>query len=186
MRAAKTTGLWRRAKRRWRRGYVRVLRSPGAPRDVAGGMAVGLFLAMLPIIQTPVVVGVIEAARRIFKRPLSRVSALAGVFLTNPVTGAPLYGLALLVGRPFARVLLPEQWVSEPGTALSLSLGSAGPFALELFTALLIGGALLGLPIALVGYRLTHALVKAHQARRARRKAAHRVLSARLTAARPA
>jgi uncharacterized protein (DUF2062 family) len=162
--------VWRRLRKRWRQGYVRLLSSPGAPKEIAGGVALGMFLAMLPVLQMPLAVGFAEGIRRVLGRPLSRMGAVAGTWLTNPITAAPLYGAALLSGRPLARLLLPEHLVSEAGTPLALTFSSAAPFALELFVALLIGGALLGLPLALLGYRLVHALVVAYQARRARRR----------------
>ncbi len=166
----RTAGLWKRGRKRLRQGYVKLLRSPGAPCEVARGMALGLFVAMLPVIQTPVALGAAETMRRVFKVPVSRVAAILGCYFTNPLTGTFLYGGAILIGRPVARWLLPESMISAEGTKLALSLSSAGPFAMELAVSLLIGGVLLGLPIAYVGYRLTHAMVARYQARRAVRQ----------------
>ncbi len=164
------TPLWRRTKKRLKHGYVRLLRSPGAPKEIARGMALGLFLAMLPIIQTPVALGLVEILRRAFRTPVSRVAAVIGCCFTNPLTGGLLYGGGLLLGRPFARAILPDGLLSSEGTRLELSLSSAGPFAVELFVSMLIGGMLLGVPVALLGYRITHAVVARYQARRALRQ----------------
>lgn len=164
------TSLVRRTKKRLKHGYVRLLRSPGAPKEIARGMALGLFLAMLPIIQTPVALGLVEVMRRAFRFPVSRVAAVIGCCFTNPLTGGLLYGGGLLLGRPFARAILPDGLLSSEGTRLELSLSSAGPFAVELFVSMLIGGMLLGVPVALLGYRLTHAAVTRYQARRSLRQ----------------
>lgn len=157
--------------KRARHGYVRLVRSPGAPSEIAGGMAVGLFISMLPVIQTPVAVGVAETLRRVFRVPVSRVAAVAGVFLTNPLTGPVFYGAAFLVGRPFAQLLFPHAPpLGSAGAHLSLhGITGAGPFAAEVLTALAVGGALLGIPIAVAGYFITRALVRRYQARIAKR-----------------
>jgi len=161
---------------------VRLLRSPGAPGEVAGGMALGLFIALLPImgLQMPVAIVVAEGLRRLARLQLSRVAAAAGVWLTNPVTAAPIYGLCYVIGRPFARFLLPasqERVLAEAG-ALDLSTFSfSGPGALEVVLGLVIGGVLLGVPIAWAGYRVTYGMVMRYHTRREERRArrAHRV-----------
>lgn len=161
---------WRKLQKRARQGYVRLVRSPGAPSEIAGGMAVGLFIAMLPVLQTPLAVGVAEGMRRFFRVPISRLAAVAGVFLTNPLTGPLIYGGAFFLGRPFARHLLPDGALSAAGTKLSLSdLSSAGGFAAEVMASLAIGGVLLGIPTAIAGYFATRALVHRYQTRRVRR-----------------
>jgi uncharacterized protein (DUF2062 family) len=172
--------VWRSLKKRYRQGYVRLLRSPGAPGEVAGGMALGLFIAMMPIMgaQMPVAVVVAELIRRVSGLRLSRVAAAAGVWVTNPITAVPVYGLAILIGRPFARLFLPNPELSHPSTELPIAVTDTGeavvpassPFAWELGLSLVIGGVVLGVPLALVGYRLTHALVVRYQHRRAARR----------------
>lgn len=162
-------GLWRRIRKRGRQGYVRLMRSPGAPREVASGIALGLFLAMLPVLQTPLAIGVAELLRRVFRVRISRVAALMGTWLTNPLTGAVLYGGAFFLGRPLARWLLPQEMLAAPDRALSLSFASAGPFAVEVLLSLLLGGILIGLPVAVGGYHLTLSLIARYQRRRVRR-----------------
>lgn len=160
----------RRLRKRSRQAYLRVLRSPGAPREIAGGLAIGLFVALLPVIQMPIAVGAAALARRLFGIRLSMVAAAAGVWFTNPLTGAPIFGLAFLVGRPIVRLVLPDSWLSSAGTKLSLAdLTSAGPFAIEAGASLVLGGVLLGLPIAYIGYKLALRVVARYQARRQQR-----------------
>lgn len=164
---------WKRLKRRLLRERVRLLRSRGAPAEIAGGMAVGLFVAVLPIIlQMPVAIAFAELLRRLFRVRLSRVAAAAGVWLTNPLTSPPIYGLCYLLGRPFARMLLPasQHLGAEAGVA-ELSLSSlSGAGALEVLLGLVIGSVLLGIPLAWGGYHLTYGMVLRYHARRETRR----------------
>ena len=156
----------RRIRKKIRQGYVRVLRSPGAPREIAGGMALGLFVSMLPALQMPVVLLLVAAIRRLAGVRLSSVAALAGVWLTNPVTGAALYGLAWMVGRPIVQLFLPHAALPADGLELSLAqLVALGPVALEILLCLLVGGAICGVPIAVAGYHLTLRAVARYQER---------------------
>jgi hypothetical protein len=173
---------WRGAKKKLRQGRVRLLRSPGAPGEVAGGMALGLFIAVLPILglQLPLALVVAEALRRLTRFRLSRVAAAVGVWLNNPVTVAPLYGLCYVIGRPLARLLLPashERGGVEAGVLDFSARSFTGPGALEVILGLVIGGVLLGVPIAWVGYRITYGMVTRDHTRREERRArrVHRV-----------
>lgn len=164
------------AKRKLRRARVRLLRGSGAPAEIAGGMALGLFIALLPImgLQLPLALVIAEVLRRLTHFQLSRVAAAAGVWLNNPVTAAPVYGLCYLVGRPIAHRLLPlpSREVGAGSSALDLgTLSFSGPDALELGLGLVIGGVLLGVPTAWLGYHITYGMVSRHQARRQERRA---------------
>lgn len=173
---------WRKLRKKWREGYVRVLRSPGAPNEVARGMALGLFVAMLPImgLQMPVAVATAEFFRRLTGIRMSRVASAAGVWLTNPLTAAPIYGVCYLVGKPFTRWLMPGTTEEMPATVdASLAASDAGaaatgatsqPLALDVVVALVIGGVILGVPIAIVGYRITYSMVERYQQRSRARK----------------
>lgn len=138
-------------------------------------MALGLFIALLPImgLQLPLALAAAELVRRRTRFQLSRVAAAAGVWINNPVTAAPVYGLCYLLGRPIAHRLLP----AAPGqvqeaAALDLSaLSFSGPGALEVGLGLVIGGVLLGVPTAWLGYHITYGVVSRHQAHREQRRA---------------
>lgn len=152
-----------------------LLRGSGAPAEIAGGMAVGLFIAMLPImgLQLPLALVIAEGVRRTTHFQLSRVAAAAGVWLNNPVTAAPVYGLCYLVGRPIAHRLLPatsQQTGVQAASGFDLSTLFTSPDALEAMLGLVIGGVLLGVPTAWLGYRITYGMVSRHQARREERR----------------
>lgn len=173
---ATTSSWWRTSIKKFRQSRVRLLRSPGAPKEIAGGMALGLFIALLPImgLQMPVAVAVAELLRRLAHIHLSRIAAAAGVWLTNPVTAAPIYGLCYVIGRPFARLLLPASQERAGAEAASLELEAlsfTGPGALEVILGLIIGGVVLGVPAAWLGYRLTYNMVARYHERRQLRRA---------------
>jgi uncharacterized protein len=173
---AKMSSWWRASIKKFRQARVRLLRSPGAPSEIAGGMALGVFIALMPImgLQMPVAVAVAEALRRLANFQLSRIAAAAGVWITNPVTAAPIYGICYFIGRPFARFLLPDtqQHIgAEAGVVDLEALSLTGPGAIEVILGLIIGGVLLGVPAAWVGYRLTHSMVARYHARREQRRA---------------
>lgn len=165
------------AKKKLRRAHVRLLRGSGGPEEMAGGMALGLFMALLPImgLQLPLALVVAELLRRLTRFQLSRVAAAAGVWINNPVTAAPVYGLCYVIGRPIAHHLLPaspRQEGSGAAAGFDLSgLSFSGPDALEVGLGLIIGGVLLGVPTAWLGYHLTYGMVSRHQSRREERRA---------------
>nr|WP_275583522.1 DUF2062 domain-containing protein [Archangium primigenium] len=165
---------WKHVKRKLRRVRVRLMRGAGAPSEIAGGMALGLFVALLPVLglQLPLALLLAEVLRRLAHLHLSRVAAAAGVWLTNPLTAAPLYGLCYVVGRPFARWLLPASPSATARDAGGLDLAAlSGPEALSVVTSLIVGAVLLGVPVAWLGYRITYGMVSRQHARRQERRA---------------
>lgn len=165
--------LLRSPRKQLRQGFVRLVRSPGAPNEIAGGMALGIFVAFLPImgIQMGVAVAIAEAIRLVSRLHLSRIAAAAGVWLTNPLTAAPIYGLCYVVGRPIARLLVPGSMpAGGSGSQLFTEAASTGSFGLGLLVALVAGGLLLGVPAAALTYLGTHRLVLRYQERRQRQR----------------
>ena len=150
------------------------MRGSGAPGEMAGGMALGLFVAMLPVLglQLPLALVLTEGIRRFTHFQPSRVAAAAGVWLNNPLTAAPVYSLCYLVGRPLAHQLLPASAPRGGAATLDWStLSLASPEALEVGVGLVLGGIMLGVPTAWVGYRITYDMVSRRHARREQRRA---------------
>jgi uncharacterized protein (DUF2062 family) len=158
-------------RKRARQSYVRLMRCPGAPREVAGGLAVGLFVSMLPMLHTLLALGFVEVFRRVTGIRLSRVAAAIGVWASNPLTAAPHYAAAYALGLPVARLIWahPISGASQAMVAVS-HFGSAGPAALQVLFTLVVGGALMGIPLAAVGYFLMRSTVSRYQTRRGERR----------------
>jgi len=166
--------FFRSPRKQLRQGMVRLLRSPGAPNEIAGGLALGIFVAFLPImgIQMGVAIVCAEAIRLTTGLKLSRIAAAAGVWLTNPLTAAPVYGVCYLLGRPVARLLVPQSMPTGTagGAELVQEAAASGHFGLGLLVALVAGGVLLGVPAAILTFFGTRRLVRRYgERRRARR-----------------
>lgn len=173
----RAAGLLSRLRKRVRYGYVRLVTSPGAPKEIANGAALGLFVAMLPLmgLQMPLAIGVAELLRRYVGIPVSRLTAAAGVWLTNPATMLPIYTLTFVVGRPVARLVLPKTMLSKAGADLDIEtavpeLTPDTPFFFEWILSFTVGGIILGVPVAWIGYRLSLRAVMKYQQRAAARK----------------
>jgi len=68
-----------------------------SPQRIALGFAVGVFLAFTPLLGLHTVLGLLLA----FAFGLNRVAVLVGLFINNPWTLFPIYGLATYVGGLF-------------------------------------------------------------------------------------
>lgn len=155
---------WLALRRRLRRAYVRVMRAPGDPREVALGMAVGLFMSLIPVAQTLLALGAVGVLRRVTRLRVSFLAAAIGTWFTNPFTFAPVYALSSLVGRPIARLLLD---VTGARHLLDAAPGwLARPVVIESALGVLVGAVVIGLPLAGAGYELTRRLVLRYQQRR--------------------
>lgn len=157
-------------KKKLRQIYVRLLRCPGAPQEVARGLALGVFVAMLPIFQMPVALLIAEILRRAFGIRMSRAAAAIGVFFTNPLTGPILYGLAWLTGRTVLQLFVPAAPLPEHLSLSTDVLLSMGPAAWQMILALAIGGVITGAPFAVIFYRLTFRACRCYQQKRAERR----------------
>lgn len=152
---------WENLTRSLRHLYVKVLRVKSDPRDIALGMALGVFIGLLPIIplQSVIVLALALAFR------CSKLSALIGTLITNPLTIPFLYLMMLRIGRfflPSGRERLnPDHW----------TIGELLQTGWHFYGSMLLGGFIIALPSAGLAYFLTLAITKAHQARRARKMA---------------
>ena len=149
---------------------VRLRRSP---RAVAGGFALGVFLAFTPTIGFQLVLAVFLATVLNLNRP----AAMLTVWITNVATMAPIYtfnywvGSLFLPGPPVAEVYqtfaaIGAQLVKmdfwEIGTQFETMLGLSGAMALPL----VIGSVLVGLVAAALTYLGSFALISMLLSRR--------------------
>lgn len=87
--------LWSRPLAPVRLNWLRAVRSAHGARYLAGGLALGVFLGCIPtfFIHVPIA-WVIAALLRV-----SRLGAVVGVFISNPITAVPLYTFTFVVGQ---------------------------------------------------------------------------------------
>ncbi|NEQ42172.1 MAG: DUF2062 domain-containing protein [Leptolyngbya sp. SIOISBB] len=122
---------WAQLQRRSRYLYLKFIRLRGHPKELARGLAAGVFAGMFPLFGVQTIMGV-AIALRIKGNPLM---AAAGTWISNPLTYLPIYAFnyrlgSWLLGRPainlFTDVESMRAWV-ETGAdvGIALMLGSA-------------------------------------------------------------
>jgi uncharacterized protein (DUF2062 family) len=134
--------------------YLRIKRLRGDPEYLAKGFAFGIFLGILPLapVQTFILVPLTILLR------VSTLSAfIAGVLVSNPLTFIPQYYLTWQVGN----VVLPgwAEWtqiqealrvIGEQGVLDGLiALSRLG---IKTIAVIETGGAIIGLPVAVISY----------------------------------
>lgn len=157
----KTRLWWENFLRGLRHAYKKMLRVKSSPHDVALGLALGVFVGLLPIIPfQSVTVLVLAMALR-----CSKPTALLGTLISNPLNIPFLYFIMFRLGRFFLPDMRgrynPEHWTMSE----LLQTGW------HVFGAMFLGGVLIGIPSAIATYFLARYLTRLHHARRAKKMA---------------
>jgi uncharacterized protein (DUF2062 family) len=140
---------WIRWKRWLRLRYLRLLRLKGRPEEVAGGMAIGVFVGMTPTVPLHTVLAVLIAY--LFGK--SKLAAAMGVWVSNPLLLPFVYLLDYKLGRMITRTPPPSFAVSDFSIHKMIELGWGISFPL------IVGGLVLGLIFAIPFYFITKRLV---------------------------
>ena len=139
-----------------KKGYERFIKIRGEPRKIALGFALGLFVGMSPTMGLQIAIAVFFAA--LFK--WNKISAAVGVWITNPVTAPFIYGMTYVTG---ARLLgIKKTYNLNSGINLD-TINKILQKAPGIFWALIIGGFIIGLPLAVAGYYFSYAAVTRYQ-----------------------
>lgn len=117
----------------------------GEPRNIAKGLALGIFVGMTPTMGIQMLIAGFFAA--LFK--WSPISAMMGVWITTPATAPVIYGTTYIVG---AKVYMYYTGYRLPLRFRLRDLSDTLAKTPKIFSALTIGGVLLGLPLAIVSY----------------------------------
>lgn len=126
--------------KRLRRFYDRFVRLRGAPREIALGFALGLFIGMSPTMGFQMVIAAFCASLLGW----NKWSAAAGVWITNPFTAPFVYSVNYWVG---------SKLIAHTFTVLERA-GSIVQNAPHVVVSLILGGVVMGVPVAFVGYWL--------------------------------
>lgn len=138
------------------RAYKRFLKIRGLPREIALGFALGLFVGMTPFMGLHTAIAVPLAA--LFK--WNKISAAISVWITNALTAPIIYSLTYVVG---ARIL---------GIKKAFGITDANSFSAlyklilktpEITWAMTIGGIIIGLPLAIIGYYFAFSVIRKYQ-----------------------
>lgn len=169
-----------------RRRLRRHMRGPATSRQIAGGVALGVFVGFTPTMGLQMVIaGVLATLVKV-----SRIPAMMAVYITNPFTAAPIYGACYLLGanllrpfgfRPLRWEVIQQLFVNPEDVGfwekVYDKLDKLFHLGRETFAALWLGCTLAGIAFAVISYYVTlrfvtgHRLIKAErQARRAARR----------------
>ncbi len=127
-----------------------------SPQRIALGFSIGVFLAFTPLLGLHTVLGLLIA----FTFGLNRIAVLVGVFVNNPWTLLPIYGLATYIGGLF--VGFPS---SVPIAALNFGAIFQTRFWVEMVGAwefwkpLLLGSAILSFTAGALSYILVYFVI---------------------------
>lgn len=95
-------------RRRWRNFiYRRILHADDTPHRIALGVAVGLFVAFTPLMGFQMLIALALAALV----RANKTVAIPIVWITNPVTALPIYGVCWWLGR----WILTGRFAGDPG-----------------------------------------------------------------------
>jgi len=151
-----------------RKVYERFIRIRGNPREVALGFALGVFVGMTPTMGVQMPIAIFFAALCKW----SKLSAAIGVWISNPLTAPVLYGVTYITG---ARMMHLDPVFNMPLSPTWSTLEALLQKAPKTLGAMTVGGVIIGLPLAIIGYYLSYAAVEKYQkdvkAKLARRKA---------------
>jgi uncharacterized protein (DUF2062 family) len=138
------------------RAYKRFLKIRGRPREIAKGFALGLFVGMTPLMGLHTAIAVPLAA--LFK--WNKISAAIAVWITNAVTAPIIYSITYFVGARIAGIERAFGQISTNGFSGLYKLILKTP---EIFWAMTIGGIVLGIPLAVIGYYFTYSVFRKYQ-----------------------
>ena len=151
-----------------KKGYERFVKIRGNPREIALGFSLGLFVGMSPAMGFQTAIAVFVAA--LFK--WNKISSAIGVWISNPFTAPLLYSITYFVGATIFGFANPSYQPAEfSGTSIATLLHKAP----EILWALVLGGIVLGLPVAVAGYFFSYSAIHKYQ-EGARKKLAARTM----------
>ncbi len=125
--------------------YARFLKIRGTPREVALGCALGLFVAMSPTMGFQMAIAIPIAA--LFK--WNKLAAAMAVWVSNPITAPFIYGPTYYVGAKLSGMSLGLNAADAASGSTMLTFAEKAP---KIFGAMTLGGVVLGLPLAVIGY----------------------------------
>lgn len=166
-----------RFQRRWRKFiFHSILHADDTPHQIAMGVGTATFVAFLPLvgIQTVIAVAIAAAIRA------NKAVCIPIVWITNPITMAPIYGACMMVGR-----FVTGEGTTESQKATIHALAEYEGFGrflelgfwhdlLRVFLSfgidLWVGCILVGVVFAVPGYFLSRWGLVSYRERRRRRK----------------
>ncbi|QTA89168.1 DUF2062 domain-containing protein [Desulfonema magnum] len=136
--------------------YDRLVKIRGQPREIALGFALGIFIGMSPSIgfQTPIAIFFASLLK------WNKISAAVGVWISNPLTAPVIYGITYIIGATLLGINNTSKLSDDFQPAAIFAMLSKGP---EIIWAMIIGGVIIGLPLAVMAYYFCYSAVQKYQ-----------------------
>ncbi len=148
-----------RLKRAFRLFFVRLLRLKGQPEEVAGGVAIGVFIGLTPTVPMHTILSIVVA----FLLGKSKLAAVLGSWIANPFVLPFIYIMDYEVGRMITGIGKVHLVFSEFSLSYLLDLGW------EITYPLLAGGIVMGFLSIFPSYFITKRLVILYRERKRKR-----------------
>lgn len=142
-----------------RYAYLRLVRDRATPQTTAMGMALGVFIGLLPIIPFQTVTAVTLA----FPLRCGKISAALGTLVSNPLNIPILYYFFYKVGI----MILPFEGIRF--SPRHLDLADLVQRGWEMLAVMIVGGLIFAIPGAVVAYFLTIFTIRRYHRLRAQR-----------------
>lgn len=134
-----------------------------SPRSIAGGFAIGTFIALLPTFGFGIFIGILFL---LFFKKISKISMMLAFVVWNPLILASVYPVSYIIGN----AILSDAPTQSHGVSIleKLLTGSKG---------FLLGSVILATIIAVIGYFLILMLVSHYQEIRLKRQSLEEIIS---------
>jgi uncharacterized protein (DUF2062 family) len=139
-----------------RKAYYRLVKIDGTPRQISLGLALGIFLGILPIFGFQALSAVLLASLLKW----SKIAAALGSGITNPLTTPFIYSAAYYIGSRLFGTRLPPLNINELGFGTLITMFHSSP---QILWNMFVGSIFLALPLAIAGYYVTYAILERHQ-----------------------
>ncbi len=139
-----------------RKGYARFLKIRGKPKEIALGLALGLFVAMSPTMGFQMIIAIFFATLLKW----NKITAAIAVWLTNPVTAPFIYSLTYFIG---AKLLGTSTLKALPKELSFSTISVLLQKAPEIILSMTIGGIIIGLPLSIIGYYFSYSAIHKYQ-----------------------
>lgn len=133
--------------------YLQLQRLPGNPRRLAVAVALGAFIGITPTVPFHMILAITLSS--LFR--LSRLAALLGTLVSNPLTLLPTYYVCFKIGQ---LLLFHSEPLPFPETFNIMEILRLG---WKINLALQVGGIILALPVTLAVYYLTLRVVQRYR-----------------------
>ena len=137
--------------------YQRFLKIRGDPHEIALGFALGLFIGMTPFMGFHTAIAIFFAALLKW----NKISAAVGVWISNPLTAPVIYPFTFFIGAKLTGIANG----ANPADGYEFVLFDMVLKAPKIVLVLVVGGVVIGIPVAVAGYYISFSAVNNYRRR---------------------